>query len=173
MKPSFHLTFLHSPLLSPLSIQVVRFLPLAASYSTCSARSLLRSWLDRYWVTKPVRYQCHLVCRDPTRSATTLPPSSHRLVGKLLMGSYLGTMVPPPCALTMSPGSHHVVAMQQLLSFATAYDRLPSLPLVCCCLIIAISRQTRHSDTPMWPLHPGALPSPLVGPSLSLSPPFP
>ena len=129
-----------------------------------------------------VRYQCHLVfsslvsssrCRDPTRSATTLPPIPHRLVGKLLVGSCLGTMVPPPSALTMSPGSHHVVAMQQLLLLATAYIRLPSLPLVCCYLIIAISRQTRHSDAPIWPLHPGALPSPLVGPPLSLSPSFP
>jgi hypothetical protein len=44
-----------------------------------------------------------------------------------------------------------------------AYSRLPSLPLACCCLIIAISRQTRHNDAPMWPLHPGALPSLLVG----------
>jgi hypothetical protein len=112
-------------------------------------------------VTRPIRYQYHLVfsslvsssrCRDPTRSATTLPPIPHRLVGKLLVGSCLGTMVPPPSALTMPPGSHHVVAMQQLLSLATAYSRLPSLPLACCCLIIAISRQTHHNDASMWPL---------------------
>jgi hypothetical protein len=91
--------------------------------------------MDRQWVTRPVRYQCHLVfsslvsssrCRDPTRSATTLPPIPHRLVGKLLVGSCLGTTVPPPSALTMSPGSHHVVAMQQLLSLVTAYSRCPS-----------------------------------------------
>lgn len=107
-------------------------------------------------MTRPVRYQCHLVfsslvsssrCRDPTRSATTLPHIPHRLVGKLLVGSCLGTMVPPPSALTMSPGSHHVVAMQQLLSLATVYNRLPSLPLACCCLIIVISRQTHHTMT--------------------------
>jgi hypothetical protein len=133
-------------------------------------------------VTKPVRFQCHLVfsslvsssrCQDPTCSVTTLPPSSHRLVGKLLVGFCHGTIVPPPSALTMPPGSHHVVTMQQFLSLATTYNHLPSLPLACCCLIIAISRQTRQCDALMWPLYPGALPSSLVGPPLSLSPPFP
>jgi hypothetical protein len=41
-----------------------------------------------------------------------------------------------------------------LLSLATAYNRLPSLPLACCCLIIAISRQTHHNGASMWLLHP-------------------
>jgi hypothetical protein len=129
-------------------------------------------------VTKPVHYQCHLVisplvssscCRDPTRSVTTLHPSPHQLTCMLLVGSCLGTRVPPPFALTKSPGSHHIVAMQQLLSLATAYLRLPSLPLIPCSLIVAISRQTHHSDASMRSLHPGALPSPLVGLTLSLS----
>jgi hypothetical protein len=104
--------------------------------------------MTRSVVGDQTRHQCHLFfsslvsssrCLDPTCSVTTLPPSPHRLVGKLLVGSWLGTIVPPPSALTMSPGSHHVVAMQQLLSLVTAYNRLPLLPLACCCLIIATS----------------------------------
>jgi hypothetical protein len=84
-------------------------------------------------VTKPVCYQCHLVfsslvsssrCQDLTRSATTLPPSPHRLVGKLLVGSCLGTMVPPPSTLTMSPGP-------TMLSQCNNCCRLP-LPIVAC-----------------------------------------
>jgi hypothetical protein len=104
--------------------------------------------MTRSVVGDQTRHQCHLVfsslvsssrCLDPTCSVTTLPPSPHRLVGKLLVGSCLCTILPPPSTLTMSPGSHHVVAMQQLLSLVTAYSRLPLLPLAYCCLIIAIS----------------------------------
>jgi hypothetical protein len=114
-------------------------------------------------VTRPVCYQCHLVFSSLVSSSRVGIPHAPTLLCLLFRIDWWTSYWWDPA---LTPWCHHHLSSlchqgpttslqcNNCCRFATAYSRLPSLPLVCCCLIIAISRQTHHNDASMWPLHP-------------------